>query len=371
MMKKILFYSMTLLLGLVLSSGSCGKEDALEPDGSPVNPFQVATVADLQKVGTGIDGWDRDKHYIQVAHIDLNALPVLSPICYNHGFTGSYDGQGFSISNFAIDLSIAKDNENGLFSRIGDGGVVKNVALINVDIQVERETGFDTGGIAGLCYGTIQNCFVTGIIEGETSVGGITGSVATSGKVENCYTTCRVSGSQTHIGGITGSTSMDAIIQYCYATGNITGDDLPGGVGGVVGTHIHGGSVKNCVALNASVVSAYDSEFDIGRVIGDILSPSLMSDNYGRGDMRLQYDFNGACETLIPDSDKDGKHGESVFSEQCEEGLSGLWWGCDPDHGVAKFPASSWSFASGRLPHLLTTTGAPFKIEQNPVLKYL
>ena len=68
-------------------------------------------------------------------------------------FTGSFDGQGFTITG----LKIKKTNSDyqGIFGNIGgSSAVVKNLG-INVDI-----TALSAGGIAGTNYGTIQNCYV-------------------------------------------------------------------------------------------------------------------------------------------------------------------------------------------------------------------
>jgi hypothetical protein len=62
--------------------------------GTAQDPFQVVTASDLQKVASGVDGWDDDAHYVQVADIDMEQV-----YSYINVFNGVYDGRGHVIEN--------------------------------------------------------------------------------------------------------------------------------------------------------------------------------------------------------------------------------------------------------------------------------
>ncbi|MBP0984103.1 MAG: chitobiase/beta-hexosaminidase C-terminal domain-containing protein [Oscillospiraceae bacterium] len=104
------------------------------------------------------------------------------PIGSNAAFTGSFDGQGHTISGLYYD----NDTQGyiGLFAKIGSGGKVTNVG-----VNDSYFNGSDNvGGIAGQNAGEISNCFFfkgTVTAASGTNVGDICGSNSSS--VTNCY----------------------------------------------------------------------------------------------------------------------------------------------------------------------------------------
>jgi len=317
-------------------------------DGSAANPFLVGTAAQLAQVGSGTNGWTRDKHYRQTANITLSGtwLPIGrgSP-----NFTGSYDGGGFSVIN--LNIPSATSNFQGMFASIGTGGSVKNVALINANINSANDY---TGGIAGMNNGSIENCYVSGTIIGRSDVGGIAGGNS-NGVIKNCYTTCNVSGSNVNApvmgGGIAGSNG-GGIVQNCYTTGKINGHNM---IGGIVGSN---GVVENCVALNFEVTSNMDG--GCRRVVGNFLIGTL-TNNFARDSGML---LRAMGWIVTPTASATGRDGANATAANTHQGSSGTWWS-----GTVGFTTANWSFANNRLPHLLTTTGAAFAETQNPAVQ--
>ena len=164
--------------------------------GTSDDPYQVATLAILRFISENSSY--NDKYYIQTADIDASATSGwnsgagFSPI---GTFTGSYDGQGYTIDG----LFINRPYYAGLFSS-ANGADLDNIGVINADI-----TGsYRVGGLVGYSdHSTITNCYVTGTVSGGDFVGGLVGE-AFSSDVENCYAACTVSGSGACIGGLVG-----------------------------------------------------------------------------------------------------------------------------------------------------------------------
>jgi len=210
------------------------------------DPFLVYDVASLQKVGSETDGWSSRAHYKQIEDIDLASVANWIPIGINgHGsnayvqpFSGSYDGNGKTISNLTINAPT--EDLQGLFGAIAgsDGPVLKNIGLVNCIIVGNEHVGGVVGAMAST--GTVQNCYVTGSVSGGNNVGGVVGE--NNGTVQDCYATGDVFGND-NVGGVVGDN--EGIVQDCYATGVITGLGLIGG--GVVGLN-YGGTVQNCYA---------------------------------------------------------------------------------------------------------------------------
>jgi hypothetical protein len=303
------------------------------PLGSAANPFLVTNEADLRKVGTGADGWTLSVYYKQTADIAMTG-GNFPPIGNNTTkFTGSYDGDGKTITGLTINGTA--NGYIGVFGFIDAGGMVKKMNVTGTITQTAGTEGLYTGGIVGLNFGTIDNCSFSGTISGtnnddvggiagrntgtvinstsnatvsgKTRVGGITGE--NQGKIDNSYNTGAVTGSQ-QVGGIAGGNSnsgnyiknsyntgnvtattatttanaggivgqSSALIEYCYNTGNVSGT---GNIGGIVGYINPGCTVRYCVSLGARVTGT-----STGRIAGTNNGGTL-STNSARADMKV------------------------------------------------------------------------------------
>ena len=115
-------------------------------------------------------------HYVLGNNIDYGATVGMIPIGFagivdsTARFTGTFDGQGFELSNLTLTLNTAYFfDESGnpayyysMFSQIGTGGVVKNLGLRSP--KYEEPYGLNVSlkfsGVAGYNRGTVQYCFV-------------------------------------------------------------------------------------------------------------------------------------------------------------------------------------------------------------------
>ena len=384
-MKKCLYL---IAVSIIAMAGfySCDEPDTDEfGDGSPNNPFKVETVADLKRVGTGETGpggfaWKRDKHYVQIANIDLIGESNWTPIPSSSDFfSGTYNGKGFTISN----LTISGDKEHvGLFGNLS--GTVSNVRLNNVSISGKQYVG----SVAGMLreHGTIDHCSAYNVeIFANSYGGGITGQVSYTamvnacivangtvvgnngsfyystggitgdnvGTIKNCYTTVNVTGVQ-QVGGIAGTSS--GTIQNCYATGAIYSKSFD--VASIVGRTQ--GITRFCVALSNNVTkesggATYAGRPTIGRVAGYNYNDGTMNYNHGRIDMVMK-----AQETDVPlgtEATLTGIHGADAGAADYHGADSDVWW-----NNTAGFPTAEWSFAKNRLPWLKGFDG----LAQNP-----
>lgn len=164
------------------------------------------------------------------ADIDCSGISNFTPIGnLSVRFTGTFDGQGHTISGLRINST---SNFRGLFGFIGAGGTVKNVKLTGVNIT---GAGY-TGGIAGQNNGTIDNCSVAGSITGRSYTGGIAGE--NYSLISNSYSSGTVSGgSYNYVGGLVGINRPGSVISNCYSWSVVTGAS---GVGGLAGRNENG-----------------------------------------------------------------------------------------------------------------------------------
>ena len=190
--------------------------------------------------------------------------PIGKHDSYDAVYTGTFDGQGYTISG--LYFNDTKASYVGLFGYIGADNVYKgkifNVGVSDSYFQFDKQGGgvcglidyrgvlqncsnsstvigknndSRAGGVCGDNNGTVRDCKNTGSVSGQNDVGGVCGFSA--GTVKSCYNTGSVHGTGTHVGGVCGSnyigTTYSGTITNCYylentATGGMEGKDVPG-----------------------------------------------------------------------------------------------------------------------------------------------
>lgn len=201
------------------------------------------------------------------------------------GYNGTFDGNGHTISNL-----------DGLFlGTLGEDGAVRDLTLKNVTLEVTDGYALYEGGLVSRCYGTIENCHVTGRFVGKNvmHVGGITGSVESDASVTDCTAdmTITLAVSQTgvdsfgyiQVGGVAGANS--GLVDGCFNYGDITVTGLNCGcgssIGGVVGGDSYSDGLRNCgntgdISVDLRVPSGQSSDdVSVGGIAGKVQSGSV------------------------------------------------------------------------------------------------
>ena len=198
---------------------------------------------------------------------DINASDVENYVAIGtnsqNGFTGTFDGRG----NRIIGLTVSGENA-GIFSTVGEGGVVKDV-----NIYSGTFTGTTTAGaVAGENNGRIEGIVTFGnTVTSNGNAGGIVGVNNNGGAVYDVESTGSViAGSSSAVagglvgknnGGLANSFSDSAVT---VATG-VTLDKDTTALGGVVG--INNGNVQYVDSLGVTNGGATSSS-NIGGIIG-------------------------------------------------------------------------------------------------------
>lgn len=278
-------------------------------NGTELDPYLVEDRFDLLATEPwGPEGNMADKHYKQVADIDLSNViwrsfgNIVGPY-----FSGVYDGNGYGIYNMTINDII--DNV-GLWGQINVDGVIKNLTI----------TGFVTGQgqvgiITGINNGTVENCSVYGYVNASAYGGGICG-ILSSGTISECSSYVNVNVTNLHAGGITGHilSPGDSIstVSNCYSKGDISlSVESTNAIGGLIGRIATDDAViENCYSTGL-VSRPGTSTVDIGGLIGSLsgASPTINNSYYnsetsgqsdtGKGEpkttveLQLQSTFNG------------------------------------------------------------------------------
>jgi PKD repeat protein len=239
---------------LGISSGDPGESAYSGGSGTEAAPYEINTAADLITLSTDSDNWD--KYFIVTDDISLSAGSPTEPIGINASipFNGSFDGQGYTISDFTMNKS---DSSNvGLFGYLGADAEIND---LRTEAGAEGVIG-DTyvGILTGVSEGTITSCSATGnVTAGDSWAGGLVG--LNLGSITGSFATGNASVAKNYAGGLAGDTK--GTITNCYATGDVSGNLA----GGLVGRGVDGATITNCYATGDA-----SSKINAGGLVGGI-----------------------------------------------------------------------------------------------------
>ena len=280
-MKKFISLCLSLMMLLSVTAG-------LDLSAYAADDFtEIRTVSDLYRIRYDLDG-----NYILMNDIDLTAATSENgewsynkqgwrPICttdgndiITEGFTGVFDGNGYTISGLNLSSVGTKDSSNrtypvsGLFAT--SSGTIKNLTMSNFDFSFKN--GYHAPLVA-INSGNIINCkSIDGTIDAKANIGSnenasYTGGICAvnNGTMKYCYSNCSltatayshyVSGQGYSVyayyyqGGISGSNSGSIICSYSQSelltVVPQSGYSIDGGRGGITG---RGGNIQNCYSF--------------------------------------------------------------------------------------------------------------------------
>ena len=271
---------------------------AMAGSGTESDPYQVENLCHLRDMEAS-----PQSHYIQIKDIDATTMTHgwkngFTPI---KDFSGTYDGNGYKISNLKVNAADEAFKNIGLFGEL-QGGLLKRVKLVDF----LTENGVNVGSLVGLNnQGTIEDSEVDGKVDGYRTIGGLVG-LNQGGVIRNSTSTVRVgeNSSVTWVAGglvgqndggtivgsrasgtVTGSHQVGGLVgknmgsvTSSHATGNVTGIDSIWGyayVGGLVGWHL-GGTISGSHTENKVVGAA----LGIGGLVGVSESNAKIVNSY-------------------------------------------------------------------------------------------
>ncbi|MEX2634361.1 MAG: GLUG motif-containing protein [Balneolales bacterium] len=275
---KHIKYALGLLFVLILTTSS--QAQFAGGSGTEADPYEVSTLEELQEMENHLDS-----HFILTAEIDAadtetwNDGAGFSPIGVDttDSFAGSFDGNGYVISN----LTIAREEQEnvGLFGV--NTGTITNAALEDVMIVGNLQTG----ALAGENRGVINGSYTTGDVSGLEMVGGLVGYNPNAGEIAGSYSSANVTATQTAAGGLVGKS--DGSITESYAAGNVASGEVPTdgfgaiGTGGLVGVNSSGMISSSYATGNVAVTN----DFRAGGLVGYNTSAGEIANCYATGNV--------------------------------------------------------------------------------------
>ena len=233
-----------------------------------IGRIKINTVEQFLAIGT--DAESLAGSYVLAADLDFSGEEI-SNVAVNGTFTGELDGAGHKIvnlsgvvfsnlseatvTNLGIDGgNITGDAQRGKLANKIDRSTIEKVYLGNFSIQ---NNAAQVGGLAGIITGsTIKEVSLENIsIKGRDTIGGLGGQV-NSTTIENCLVTGTLEGTSTNksagarVGGLVGWLDGSSSLDKCYAKADIKAPNLVGN-GGLVGGQRYG-TVKITNSLSMS-----------------------------------------------------------------------------------------------------------------------
>ncbi|MCG8476140.1 MAG: T9SS type A sorting domain-containing protein [Cytophagales bacterium] len=253
-------------------------------DGSLMDPYQIATLSQLEQLSWCPSLWD--KHFILIADIDASATktwdsgkgfyPIVrdfyDPNRQPKNFEGSFNGNGKTMSGLVINRPHGK--YIGLFGRLVSESrkreiFVKNLLMKEVNISGNAYVG----AVAGECKGNISNVCVRGSVKGETEVGGVVGYCR--GSAQRVISSGEVSG-VSNVGGLFGV--LRANVRDCYSVNYVKGKMSVGGLAGDASEHEHWN--KHVTIANSYSFGKIESEKGVGGIVGQKENKLILKNSF-------------------------------------------------------------------------------------------
>ena len=277
--KRVLSWTLCLMMAAGMLPGMTRKAKAT------VAAFEISSYQDLKLFAVMVNGGEFNGT-TYISDPTLNAIITADITCNDDKwipigdgsesgnaqikYIGTFDGCGHTITGLSCSIDKSNPTESqsvyvGLFGYIGQGGVVKNIGIVNPKISADaissndesaQNTDVFVGAIAGLNDGKIQQCYLSGngtvgaigvspcVKNMNVSVGALAGKNA--GTIQDCYN-C-------------GSTTIKAIFQFTddYNRTYIIASKNEINAGGIVG--YNSGSIKNCYNCSTGKITATQSK---------------------------------------------------------------------------------------------------------------
>ena len=283
--------------------------------GDTLAPYQIASADALAHMNYSVYNTNVNLNYELENDIDLSSYANWIPIgSATTPLVGTFDGQGYEVSNLTINNSSATEvglfgASNGVIKNVGVGGSVTSTntsatkagglvgyvaggsiigcySTASVSVLTNSDSVAGAGGLIGSIGGgtaaspiVISNSHASGTVIGFTDVGGFVGDTMTAPvyvNISECYSTGDVTiitGAGYQIGGFIGRANGNTNIINSYTTSNVTsnGNGIQERTGGFVGWIQDSTNITFCYAsgdVSSSNTSGTNAYAGVGGFIG-------------------------------------------------------------------------------------------------------
>lgn len=315
----LLVLCMVLLFAMAMAANAEGYSGG---NGTESDPYLISSRDDFMAIADAVNNGNElyGVYFKQTMDIDMGGeddpWPTIGITIDNaaHQFRGIFDGDNCQITNLYVKRN---DDDAGLFGYVGEGGVLRNIHVVDGDISGT----YWCGGIASRNYGLIEYCSFSGYVYGSQQfIGGIVGDNHSGGIIRFCYNTGDVEGEQI-CDGITGRNSSSTV-ENCYNRGDVyASNSVRGYAGGVAGENTASSTIDNCYSTGE-----VDGNLACGAIAGANGESSAVQNCYYPDDMEPGLGSNtGNMENVTPKTEEEFESGEVAW--ELSKGTDGEGWG--------------------------------------------
>lgn len=304
---KISFVVLTMMFAFSLSfhAGVYAYDIAdvsLYGEGTEDAPYQIYTVDDLLDVADKVQQGDNDIHVQLMDDIDLNNVSWTPLGNATQPFCGTFDGNGFTISNLKVE---GQSNNQGFFGYC-EGATLQNIVLKSGYISGNGEIGGIAGHVKNTKIIACQNS--TTISSTAKYNGGIIGYGENS-LIEDCINYGNIVKGTFQNGGISGCVNSSTI-NKCINYGNISNTDHSGGIT----AYNNHGTVSNCLNLGNITTTGTNYCYTAGIVANNTYSDSVIKNCLNLG--KISGTKKNGCRenTILCANDNSGTYAQNCYS---------------------------------------------------------
>ena len=244
---QLIGYSAATLAGSYALGGNIDLSETARVAGAPGSYASVWGAGGFVPLGSdGAGGIWNGSSYVLLSTIPAGTV---------HGFSGSLDGGGYTVSNLTIN--------RGTIKNVGLFGVTQG-AISNVTVG-GTVTGLNgVGGLVGLLYtgGTVTGASSTAAVSGNNLIGGLVGNATDGSTITRSSASGTIAG-VSDVGGLVGYAS-GATISRSFATAAVTGVNYAGGLVG----YLYNSAVSNSYATGNTTATGATAGGLIGYLYG-------------------------------------------------------------------------------------------------------
>ncbi len=302
--------------------------------GTSGSPYIITSCTQLAEIDSSLTSY-----YLLNSNIDCGAYGNFTPIGQLGNFSGTLDGQGYTISNLTINGG--SNSFQGLFQTT-NGATIKNLMLFNEVVTAPAIVG-------GLMARSIGNTTISKVsissstltatsTSGASYLGGLVGYWFGANKsltITDSYVDATITGGGYWVGGLIGdvdaAANMSTVITRSYVAGIVSSTRI---VGGFIGNMADAANDTLSISDSFVVASTTASTTEVGGFVGTLASGSYatFSNSY--------YDTHGVASTTLACGYN--SHNYSGCTAVNEDN-SGVYHFFDT---TSTQPLPSWSFTS-------------------------
>ncbi len=240
--------------------------------GSSASPYLICTGTQFNNISTNPQDWG--SIFNQGVNIDLTGITITPIGTAGTNFTGTYNGQGFTISNFSYNNTAT--NNYGLFGYVSSPGTISNIVIASANITAQTNLGI----LAANFNGSMNNVIVAGsLVSYGGNAGGVIGQITGNSTLTNVISTPSINQHDCFegvFGGIVGYITSGAVTisqsSYSGQMMNVVAPCNTNSMGGIVG-RVNGGTVTVSYAKSSGTLNlGYQSGGLVGMCAGGTTS---------------------------------------------------------------------------------------------------